>query len=234
MINYHPIKTVLNELNIGSNQIIVYLLVWLLLAAACTLIIKKVVKRVRSSKSEKKLAASGIKDIDKMDGYQFEEYLKVLFKKLGYKASVTKKSGDFGVDLVLKSNNHSIAVQAKRYGFSNKVSIKAVQEVYAGAKIYDADESWVITNSHFTKKASELAEACNVRLVNRQQLQELILKIKPNKTPAEIRKEIAPEQKKCPKCDGGKLVLKTGVNGEFYGCSNFPSCSHTANLYEIS
>ena len=32
----------------------------------------------------------------------------------------------------------------------------------------------------------------------------------------------------CPKC-GGKLVLKDGKYGKFYGCSNFPECRYTRN-----
>lgn len=31
---------------------------------------------------------------------------------------------------------------------------------------------------------------------------------------------------KCPKC-GGNLVLKKGRYGEFYGCSNFPTCKYS-------
>jgi len=33
----------------------------------------------------------------------------------------------------------------------------------------------------------------------------------------------------CPRC-GGQLVKRTGQYGEFYGCSNFPQCKHTAKL----
>ncbi len=33
----------------------------------------------------------------------------------------------------------------------------------------------------------------------------------------------------CPRC-GGKLVLRTGKNGQFYGCSNFPKCKFTKNI----
>lgn len=69
-----------------------------------------------------------------MDGLQFEVYLKALFKELGYKPEVTKKSGDFGVDIVLKGKN-KIVIQAKRYGNKNRVGISAVQEVYAGKRI---------------------------------------------------------------------------------------------------
>ncbi|WP_407640125.1 restriction endonuclease [Bacillus massiliglaciei] len=192
------------------------------------------IKWGRNRNREKRLANSGIKDIDKMDGFQFEVYLKVLFKKLGYAPLVTKKSGDFGVDLLLKGSNQTIAIQAKRYGYGNKVSIKAIQEVYAGGKFYSADENWVVTNSFFTKSALQLAEACNVRLVNRHQLQDLILKINPDKTPADVRKEVPSEKKKCPKCKSGLVLRKGKSNDEFYGCSNYPNCTYTANIYEIS
>ena len=30
----------------------------------------------------------------------------------------------------------------------------------------------------------------------------------------------------CPEC-GGRLQIKSGRYGDFYGCSNFPSCKHT-------
>ena len=33
----------------------------------------------------------------------------------------------------------------------------------------------------------------------------------------------------CPRC-GGKLIVKNGKYGEFYGCSNFPECKYTLNI----
>lgn len=33
----------------------------------------------------------------------------------------------------------------------------------------------------------------------------------------------------CPKC-GGKLVVRTGKYGDFYGCSNFPKCDYTKKI----
>jgi hypothetical protein len=30
----------------------------------------------------------------------------------------------------------------------------------------------------------------------------------------------------CPRC-GGKLILRNGRNGSFYGCSNYPNCKYT-------
>ena len=33
---------------------------------------------------------------------------------------------------------------------------------------------------------------------------------------------------RCPKCES-LLVLKTGANGEFWGCESYPNCDYTAN-----
>ncbi|ACV24546.1 DNA topoisomerase I [Methanocaldococcus fervens] len=38
--------------------------------------------------------------------------------------------------------------------------------------------------------------------------------------------EVKEENKKCPKC-GGDLILKKGIYGAFYGCSNYPKCKYT-------
>ena len=40
----------------------------------------------------------------------------------------------------------------------------------------------------------------------------------------------AQDFKPCPKCRTGKLQIKNGKYGEFYGCSNFPLCDHKASI----
>jgi hypothetical protein len=49
-----------------------------------------------------------------------------------------------------------------------------------------------------------------------------------------VKKQNSERRKKeklkiCPKC-GGKLVVKKGRYGKFYGCSNFPDCKYTLNI----
>ena len=39
------------------------------------------------------------------------------------------------------------------------------------------------------------------------------------------RRDNAVASGKCPKC-GGKLVLRNGRYGRFYGCSNYPQCKY--------
>lgn len=126
----------------------------------------------RSLRSQQKISRSNIHQIDAMTGIQFEEYLVKLFKKQGYRASMTKTSGDYGADLVLKGNGETIVVQAKRY--KSSVGVKAVQEIIAAIRMYDADYAWVVTNSYFTKQAQTLAKHNDVRLIDRDELLNLM------------------------------------------------------------
>jgi len=89
-----------------------------------------IIKYVKKKKRFNLMKKSGIRDIDRMKGYQFETYLQVLFKEIGYRPVVTQKSGDYGADVVLKGRN-KIVIQAKRYGYKHKVSMEAVREVLA-------------------------------------------------------------------------------------------------------
>ncbi|QKY71355.1 restriction endonuclease [Lentibacillus sp. CBA3610] len=152
------------------------------------LVLPLIIKYVRKKKRFNLMKKSGIRDIDRMKGYQFEVYLQVLFKELGYRPVVTQKSGDYGADVVLKGKN-KIVIQAKRYGYRHNVSMDAVREVLAAMFFYQADEAWVITNSFFTKQAKTLANVCGVKLLNRYELEKFIVKINPTKQPKQFTRK---------------------------------------------
>lgn len=183
--------------------------------------------KIREIRILKRMAKSGIRYIDKMDGFQFEVYLKALFRELGYRPEVTKRSCDYGVDVILKGKNR-IVIQAKRYGIKNRVGIRAVQEVYAGKAYYKADEAWIVTNSVFTKQAEELAKACQVKLIDRLELQNLINKVNPEQKAETVYKQVDPAERKCPVCKNQLVIRYSKKNdNKFFGCSQFPSCTHT-------
>ncbi|WP_371392253.1 restriction endonuclease [Bacillus pseudomycoides] len=178
----------------------------------------------------KRMAKSDIQFIDKMDGFQFEVYLKALFRELGYRPEVTKRSYDYGVDVILKGRNR-IVIQAKRYGIKNRVGIRAVQEVYAGKAYYKADEAWIVTNSFYTKQAEELAKACQVKLIDRFELQNLINKVNPEQKAKDVYEQVNPAERKCPVCKNQLVIRYSKKNdNKFFGCSQFPSCTHTERI----
>ncbi|MGI4787354.1 MAG: restriction endonuclease [Janthinobacterium lividum] len=125
---------------------------------------------------KKRLAASGIADIDTMDGKAFEQYLEVLFSKLGYKVERTRYVGDYGADLITRKDGVKTVIQAKRY--TKAVGIKAVQEAVAAKGMYDCTEAMVVTNSTYTRAAVELARANRVALWDRNRLVETLLRVK--------------------------------------------------------
>lgn len=188
-------------------------------------------------KREERLKRSGIRDVDKMDGIQFEEYLGHLFRSQGYRVKVTRASGDYGADLVLEKANFRIVVQSKRY--SKNVGLKAIQEIQAAKAYYDASEAWVISNRDYTDAAIALAKSNRVRLIDRSELIEMMLTMnKPRPAIATGGQPITPQQvivanptveKVCPRC-GSKMVMRKGPKGEFYGCSGFPKCRYTLQM----
>lgn len=156
---------------IFSPVILLYLII--------RLIVKKV-KRARWQKNSKRgkmlLMSSDISDIDIMEGYAFEEYLKTLFFYAGFKAETTPRSKDYGADLILtEEDGNKIVVQAKRY--NKTVGIKSVQEIMGAISHYKANEGFVVTSSHFSPEAETLAKENGIRLIDREELIEMYKRV---------------------------------------------------------
>lgn len=138
------------------------------------LIVILVIMKIINSKRTRKINESGILQVDSMTGDQFERFLKIRYISMGYIVKDTPRTGDFGADLILIKDSKRIVVQAKRY--AKTVGIKGVQEVIGAKPHYKADEAWVVTNNYFTKAAEKLAISNNVKLVNRDQLINILSK----------------------------------------------------------
>jgi restriction system protein len=116
----------------------------------------------------RRLAKAGIDEIDAMGGRTFEHYLEVLFSKLGYRVELSKYFGDLGGDLVIQKDGVRTMVQAKRW--KRNVGVEAVQQVVAAKAVYRCTQAMVVTNSHYTRAASELARKNHVVMWDREQL----------------------------------------------------------------
>ena len=97
------------------------------------------------------------KDIDRMDGYEFESFCADLLRKNGYKdVSVTSGSGDQGIDIIAHKDGVKYGIQCKCY--TSDVGNKAVQEAYSGKSFYQCHVGIVLTNRYFTNSAKDLAQ----------------------------------------------------------------------------
>jgi restriction system protein len=124
---------------------------------------------------KRRLEASGIADIDQMDGKTFEQYLEALFERLGFQVERTRYVGDYGADLVVGKDGVKTIVQAKRW--KKPVGVKAVQEAVAAKAMYGCTEAMVVTNSTYSKQAVELAKANKVVLWDRERLVDALLSV---------------------------------------------------------
>lgn len=112
-------------------------------------------------------------DFDRMNGWEFEEYVAELLVRNGYhNVEVTKGSGDQGVDILAQKDDVSYAIQCKHY--ESKIPNRAVQEAYAGACFYGCDVPVVLTNSYFSPSALELGDEIGVELWDREELKKLV------------------------------------------------------------
>ena len=146
--------------------------VFYLLKFLCRLIDKQM--------TNKYFSRMDIRDIDGLDGYEFEEFLYNLFRSLNISVVKTQKSRDYGADLILKFKNHTVVIQSKLY-FNRTVGNSAVQEINTAKSYYNADIAVVITNSYFSKPAQNLAGSTNIKLIDRNKLQEFISSTKSHK-----------------------------------------------------
>lgn len=144
------------------------LALYVVLIALAGVVLVAVIKAAVEKLKRTRYLRSPLSKIDKMDGEQFEKYLKAFFEERGYRVELTKQTGDYGADLLMKRDGKTVVVQAKRY--TGHVGIKAIQEIIAAKSFYAADEGLVATNNYFTKPAKELAEKAGIELWDRSSL----------------------------------------------------------------
>lgn len=181
---------------------------------------------------KKRFLKCSLYDIDKLSGRDFEYFLYYFFRKHKIKTKITPYTHDFGADLIIKYRGDKIVVQAKRW--KDNVGIQAVQETIGAVAYYNCDRGIVITNSHYTLSAYELAKKSNVMLIDRKGLTLMLNNDTPLLHSSDFKKLYKEDKQNnrlpcCPICNG-QLQVRSGPYGKFYGCNNYPNCKYTKNI----
>lgn len=108
---------------------------------------------------------------DDMDPFDYEHYCASEFQKSGWEAKATQGSSDQGVDVKATKGGIVLVAQCKK--FAKPVGNKAVQEVVAGMKYYEANKGVVIAPNGFTNSAEKLAEANKIKLIHHEGIKDL-------------------------------------------------------------
>lgn len=91
-----------------------------------------------------------------LDGWQFEQEVAKVFRMNGYKATVTKGSGDGGVDIILKKDGYCAIVQCKHY--QNPVPPEPVRALYGCKSDFGADEVIMVASSGLTDMSAKFVQ----------------------------------------------------------------------------
>ncbi len=99
-----------------------------------------------------------------VDGFEFEVWCAEQIQRQGWQIEATPKSGDQGVDIVVRRDGFTVAVQCKRY--SSPIGNAAVQEVHSGRTFVSAKGAIVVGTGGFTKAARSIAAISKVELLD--------------------------------------------------------------------
>ncbi len=116
--------------------------------------------------------------LQQMDPYEFEHFIAELWTRMGWETTVSSASTDKGVDVIARKETpyeQTLLIQAKRYGPNSTVGLPDIQQYSSLRHQYDdVDKVLVVTTNEFTGQARELADQLNVKLINGNDLAELI------------------------------------------------------------
>jgi HJR/Mrr/RecB family endonuclease len=105
----------------------------------------------------------------------FEHYVATIYELMGHSVTVTKQSGDGGIDVILKNAEGTAGVQVKRYSSLN-VGRPFVQ-MLVGACANKYDKMIFITSSDFSEEAYIYAAEQGVQLINGAELSAMAKKV---------------------------------------------------------
>lgn len=131
-------------------------------------------KQISVSESSRAARYMDLTDLQLLSGHEFEHVLAEILCRVEGDATVTRASGDQGVDVVWFRDDVTVGIQAKAYNNSNPVGNSAVQEIFTGSVVlqseFSIDTAAVVTTSRYTKGAKQAAQESDVALYGRTHL----------------------------------------------------------------
>ena len=131
-------------------------------------------------KEERNIKRREYKYWSSLDPYEFEREIARLYKLNGFKAEVTKGSGDGGIDIYLTQSERKGILQCKRY--AKKVGPGPVRDVYGTMVGGGFSFAKIVCPSGFSDKAYLFSKGKNIELVGLKRIMELVEKSETNQS----------------------------------------------------
>jgi hypothetical protein len=161
-------------------------------------------------------------DLDKIDWFQFEKVMELLYESRGNR--VERRGGanpDGGIDLVLHKGDKRAAIQCKHWK-TWKVGVCQIRDFFGGMKSEGFDRGIFVAWSGCTIEAREFADRNHVTILGSSDVGAMLSQAGAQ-TQDEIRGIINDPTKHCPKC-GASMEIRVVSHGSnrgsrFWGCS---------------
>ena len=112
-----------------------------------------------------------------MENEDFEYFVADLWERQGWTCEVSQKSRDKSLDVLAEKEqpyHQRHAIQAKRYKAGNNVGGPKISEYASLRDQFDADAALVVATSGYTRDARERAETLKVKLIDGNDLVDMI------------------------------------------------------------
>lgn len=123
----------------------------------------------------KKFNVLKVEQLRKLTSGAFEEYIAQIYRQLGYKATVTPRTGDGGKDIILvDTQGRKLYIECKCYSKQSVVGRPVIQKLI-GAAVADRAIPWAtVTTGRFTKQAKAEAQKVGVKCIGPVEIGELM------------------------------------------------------------
>ena len=105
---------------------------------------------------------------------EFEDYIALLFSKLGYKVEQTPYVNDGGKDAIALKDGKKYLIECKRYGINKTIGRPQLQKFFAAMIEEKAVKGFFVNTGQYTKTAYEYAANNNIELINGEELVKLV------------------------------------------------------------
>ncbi len=169
-----------------------------------------------------------LKLLRELEWKRFEEVCAAFYRELGLRTETIRCGADGGIDAKLfqaDSTEPDAIIQCKAWN-SRPVGVKPVRELLGVMTHHKVAEGVFMITGDFTQEAVAFAQENPLELVNGKRFLEMIDKLSPEARQRLLN--LATEgdytTPSCPSC-GIKMVERSGDNGPFWGCRNYPRCT---------
>lgn len=116
--------------------------------------------------------------LDRYNPYEFEHYVAGLFELYGFHTQVTRATNDGGIDIEMRKDGETYAVEVKQYNRNNKVGRDKIQKLDSAARHAQTDHAIFVTTSSFTIPAMDYADELGIELIDGKELFDMIKRAK--------------------------------------------------------